>query len=243
LALQQATLDLQMVQADYDRLVTGPRRIDLAPLRAGIHSALAQMELAEAQVAQAETQTAQAQTQVSQAEAAVIQAEAGLEAAKAQTAQAQAALDRVKAGPIPEEVAVAEAAVAQAREAQGTSQALLDQTRLTAPFDGTVGLVHVREGEEVLPGQAVLVLGDTSTLRVETTDLDEIDVAIIHPGQQADLTFDALPERVIGGIVQSVAPMATQGQGAVTYRVVIDFEETDPAMRWGMTTFVDIITE
>jgi len=117
---------------------------------------------------------------------------------------------------------------------------MLGETVLTAPFDGTVGLIHIRQGEEVMPGQPVLVMGDLTTLRVETTDLDEIDVARVEPGQRADLTFDALPEKVLSGQVVSVAPMATPGQSATTYRVIIEFDETDPALRWGMTAFVDI---
>jgi multidrug resistance efflux pump len=104
-------------------------------------------------------------------------------------------------------------------------------------------MIHVREGEEVLPGQTVLVLGDLAYLRVETTDLDEIDVAVVRPGQHVDLTFDALPEKVLPGRVTRVASMATPGQGATTFTVIIDFEETDPALRWGMTAFVDIKTD
>jgi HlyD family secretion protein len=183
---------------------------------------------------------AQAESQVAQAETAVAQAQAGLEAAQAQAGQAQATLDRLRAGPTPEEVAVTEAAVVRAREGLLTAQALLDQAKLQAPFAGTVGLIHVRQGEEVLPGQVVLMLGDLATLRVETTDLDEIDVARVKPGQVVDLTFDALPDRVLPGRVVRVAPMSTPGQTATTYKVVIEFEETDPALRWGMTAFVDI---
>jgi HlyD family secretion protein len=104
-------------------------------------------------------------------------------------------------------------------------------------------MVYVREGEEVLPGQDVLVLGDLATLRVETTDLDEFDVARVEPDQRVDLTFDALPEKVLEGRVLSIAPMATPGQSATTYRVIIEFEEVDPALRWGMTAFVDITIE
>jgi multidrug resistance efflux pump len=88
-----------------------------------------------------------------------------------------------------------------------------------------------------------LVLGDLTTLQVETTDLDEIDVARVQPGQRADLTFDALPEKVLAGRVVRIAPMSTPGQGATTYKVVVEFEETDPALRWGMTAFVDIAVE
>ena len=91
-----------------------------------------------------------------------------------------------------------------------------------------------------MPGQPVLVLGDLDTLQVETTDLDEIDIARIQTGQRADLTFDALPEEVLTGEVVRIAPMSTPGQAATTYKVIVEFDEIDPALRWGMTAFVDI---
>ena len=84
------------------------------------------------------------------------------------------------------------------------------------------------------------MLGDLTALQVETTDLDEIDVARVEPGQRADLTFDALPDKVLAGRVLRIAPMSTPGQAATTYKVIVEFQETDPALRWGMTAFVDI---
>jgi HlyD family secretion protein len=233
LALEQATLDVEIAQAEYDRLAAGPRASDLAPLKANVEAAEAQVGLAEAQVALAESQA-------TQVEAAVAQTEAGLDAAQAQVGQARAALERVQAGATAEEVAVAEAAVNRAQEAVTTAQVNLDKAALTAPFDATVGMIHVRPGEETLPGQSVLVLGDLDTLRVETTDLDEIDVARVEPGQHADLTFDALAEEVLSGRVVRVAAMSTPGQAATSYAVIIEFEETHPALRWGMTAFADI---
>ena len=121
-----------------------------------------------------------------------------------------------------------------------SAKAVQDLAILTAPYDGTVGLIHIRQGEEVMPGQAVLVMGDLSTLRVETTDLDEYDIARVESGQRVDLTFDALPEKVLPGRVIHVAPMSSPGQAATTYTVIINFEEYEPALRWGMTAFVDI---
>jgi HlyD family secretion protein len=236
LALEQATLDLEMAQAEYDCLVAGPRASDLAPLRANVEAARAQVPLAEAQVTQAEDLVVQAET-------AVAQARAGEQVAQAQVAQAQASLDRLLAGPTSQELAVAEAAVTRAREALVTAEAALAEARLVAPLNGTVSLIQVRLGEEVVPGQEVLVLGDLDTLRVETTDLDEIDIARVQPGQRVDLTFDALPEKVLPGRVTYIAPMATPGQSAITYRTVIELLEVDPALRWGMTAFVDIRVE
>jgi HlyD family secretion protein len=204
---------------------------ELARLKAGVQATQAQLALVQAQAAMTEAQ-------VTAAQAAVAQAESALEAA-----QAQAALDRLRAGPTVEDLAVAEAAVTRAREALLTAQAMHDQATLAAPFDGTVTIVQVRQGEQVLPGQVVLMLGDLSTLQVETTDLDEVDVARVQPGQQVGLTFDALPDRVLAGHIVRIAPMATPGQGATTYTAVVAFDETDPALRWGMTAFVDIEVE
>jgi multidrug efflux pump subunit AcrA (membrane-fusion protein) len=236
LALEQATLDVEMAQSEYNRVADGPRASDLAPLRAGVEAAQAQVALAQAQVDLAKRQ-------IIQAEVAVAQAQAAREAAQTQVAQARATLHRLRAGATPEEVAVAEAAVSQAWEALASAEAVHSLATLTAPFDGTIGLIYVRQGEEVIPGQSVLVMGDLTTLRVETTDLDEYDVARIEPGQRVDLTFDALPEKVLPGRVIRVAPMSTPGQAATTYTVIIDFEESDPALLWGMTAFVDIWME
>ena len=75
---------------------------------------------------------------------------------------------------------------------------------------------------------------------METTDLDEIDVARVAAGQAAAITFDALPERVFAARVTRVSPMAEPGTGGVNFTAVLELEETDPALRWGMTAFVDI---
>jgi HlyD family secretion protein len=233
LALEQATLGLQIAQAKYDGLAAGPRPADLAPFQAGVQAA-------QAQLAQVKAQASAVDAQVPAAQAAVAQAEAALAATQAQAGQAQAVLDRLRAGPTAEELAVAEAAVGRASEALLTAEAMRGQATLAAPFDGAVALIQVRAGEQVLPGTPVLMFGDLSTLQVETTDLDEVDVARIQSGQRVSLTFDALPDKVLAGHIVRIAPMAAPGQGATTYTAVIAFNETDPALRWGMTAFVDI---
>jgi len=170
-------------------------------------------------------------------------ADATVWAAAAQRDIAQAQLDLLQAGATEEEIAVAEAAVAQAESALEAAQVALDRTKVLAPFDGTVGLVSVRMGELVAPGQPLVTLGDLTTLRVETTDLDEIDVARVTVGQRATVTFDALPEQVFGGRVTRISPMADPGSGGVHYDAVVELDEIAPSVRWGMTAFVDIEVE
>jgi RND family efflux transporter MFP subunit len=168
-------------------------------------------------------------------------ADAAVRAAAAQRDGAQAQLDLLKAGATAEQVAASEATVAQARVALRAAQVTLERTEVRAPLAGTVGIVEVRTGEWIAPGQPLVTLGDLSTLRVETTDLDETDVARVAVGQKVDVTFDALSERVFGGQVTRISPMADPGAGGVNYTVVVVLDETDPVIRWGMTAFVDII--
>ena len=167
-------------------------------------------------------------------------ADAAVWAAAVQRDIAQARLDLLQAGATSEEIAVAEASVSQAEVALEAARVALERCEVHAPFAGIVGAVSVRTGESIAPGQPLVTLGDLTTLRVETTDLDEIDVARVEVGQDVAVTFDALPERVFVGHVTRISPMAKPGAGGVNYTVVVELDELDPAILWGMTAFVDI---
>jgi len=167
-------------------------------------------------------------------------ATANVNAAKAQREQAKAQLDLLKAGVSREQIAVAEAGVKQAQVAVDTAKAQLAKLKLAAPFDGTIGTVYARQGEAVTPSQPLITIGDLSQLQIETTDLSEADVARVREGQKVQITFDALPGRTLAGTVKRIAPMSTPGQGGVNYTVTVALDESDPALRWGMTAFVDI---
>jgi HlyD family secretion protein len=167
-------------------------------------------------------------------------AELSVERAQEQQDAAQAQLAQARAGASPEEIAAAEAALRQAETALQKAQVALERTEVRAPLGGTVGMVQLRENELVAPGQPLVTIGDLNTLWVETTDLDEIDVARVDVGQGVDVTFDALPDRVFMGRVKRISPMAESDGGGVNYTTIVELEELDPAIRWGMTAFVDI---
>ncbi len=213
LVLQQATLDLQIAQAEYDRLLNGATTEDL--------------DATEAQVHEAEAGVATTRTQVQNA--------------KAQLGQAQAQRDLVAAGASDEEIAVLAAQVDQARAALVRAQALFSETLLTAPFAGTVAHRLVEEGEVVAPGVPTLSFGDLSELVVETNDLSEVSIADVRAGQQATVEVDALPGRTFTGQVLRIRPQAEEKRGDTTYTVIIALDAgAADGLRWGMTSFVDI---
>lgn len=144
------------------------------------------------------------------------------------------------AGPDPEDLALAEARLANAEAQLAAAQAAVtEDTSLRAPFAGTVMDLSVHVGEWANPGMPVLLLADLDTFRIETTDLNEIDIVRIAGGDSAMVTFDALPNRVFDGTVMELSPKASAGLG-VNYTVVIELREIPEEARWGMTAFVDI---
>ena len=217
--LHRATLAHEAAQAAYNAVVQGATRQQLAVVQAQIDSASEQVAVAEAQIPAAD---------------------AGVQSAEAQLARAQAALDALGLGATAEDQAVAEARIDSARASLASTEAQLQQTQIIAPFAGQVGTIFVRTGELATPGVPVLMLGDTSQMRVETTDLRETDVTRIEEGMPVEVTFDAVPDRTFSGTIVRIAPMSTVEQGSTNYTVIVEVDDLDPSLRWGMTAFVNI---
>jgi len=165
-----------------------------------------------------------------------------LEVAKDNLEKARQDYETWKNGPDPKELVVAEARLKNAQSALTAANAALEDLELKADFSGTVTELNVRVGEWVDPGIPILQLADLDHLRVETTDLNEIDAARVDTGAKVNITFDALPGVAVEGIVKSIAPKSSQGSG-VNYKAVIELNEIPPELRWGMTAFVDIAVE
>ena len=157
------------------------------------------------------------------------------------SAQAQAQLDLLRAGSRAEDIAVAEAQVAQAQVSLAEAQNALDDAVLKAPFDGTVGAMLVQAGEVAAAGTPVVRLGDLTQLYVQTEDLGEVDVNRVQVGQAASVRVDAISGQTFKATVLRVAPAAIDRRGDKVYTVTLNLEGSqDAGLRWGMTAFVDI---
>ena len=95
--------------------------------------------------------------------------------------------------------------------------------------------VDMSVGERVQPSQVVMVLADTSSWYVETSDLTENEVVKIDVGQSVILLPDALPDVEMSGIVESIGETYVERSGDITYVVRIKLDQPDPLLRWGMT--------
>ncbi len=168
------------------------------------------------------------------------QAEAGLGLARVQLKLAQENYERKKNGPDPEDLAAAEARLEETQAWVDASKEALASRKLLAPFAGTVTQIYLSQGEFAGPGIAVLQFADLNGLQIQTTNLTELNILDIAPGDSATVTFDALREVSIPGLVRSIQQFGKNVQGDILYTVFIDGEFNRNGLLWGMTCSVVI---
>lgn len=169
-------------------------------------------------------------------------AQANVASAASQRDAAQAQLDLLLEGATEEQIAAADGRVAQARASVRQAELAVEQTILEAPFDATVGAIHVTIGEQASTGLPAVTLVDASSFHVNVT-VDELDVGRLERDQTVRLTFDALPDVRVMGTVSQIATAAGVDGGVVTYEVHIDLEPTNAPIRADMTTNATTIVE
>src|SRR5690606_5722390 len=107
---------------------------------------------------------------------------------------------------------------------------------ITAPRDGTILEVPVREGDLVNRTAPVAILFSREDLEVIAT-VDELDLANVRIGAEATLRLDAYPDREIAGTVLATAPAAREQGGATVFSTTISLDQPDDLdIRPGMNT-------
>jgi len=139
-------------------------------------------------------------------------------------------------------------------------QNALNLTEATAPFDGVVTDEPVREGETVVQGiqntngSTFMTVADMSVVTAEVK-VDETDIVNVKIGQEADVTVDAIPNKVFKGHVTLVGDQAllrstgvatsqstTGTEEAKDFKVVITLDYLTDDLRPGLSTTAKIMT-
>lgn len=135
-------------------------------------------------------------------------------ASQADLDAAEARYDRVRATIVSSEAAVKAAEVA------------VENTRIRAPFDGTVLTKDADVGEIVAPFAssvnsrgAVVTIADMSSLQVEA-DVSESNITRVKLGQACEIVLDAYPDQHYPGNVHKIVPTADRAKATVLTKVV-----------------------
>jgi len=184
--------------------------------------------LARLESADYEAQVSRAAAQLERARADLAETERQLRQAERLTGENIMSRDQLEAAQ--SRVRIAEAGVSQARADLAFAQASLRNTRILAPFTGTVVKKMAEVGESVAPippgvnistsSGAIVALADLDTLEVET-DVAESNVARLGPEQPAEVTVEAFPDRRYRAVLRQVIPTADRTKATVQVKVTI----------------------
>lgn len=175
-------------------------------------------------------------------------AEAGLAQAQARVAQAKAQKES------------ADRHISQIRANLTRAADVLQKTTYTAPFDGTITNLPVREGETVVigiqnsPGSTLMTLADMSVITAEVR-VDETDIVNVKMGQTAEVSIDAIPKKTFkakvseignNAIVRSTGVSTSQqvsaSQEAKDFKVVVTLLDPPANLRPGLSATAKITT-
>jgi HlyD family secretion protein len=158
------------------------------------------------------------------------------------------------------QLASAQKRIAQAQAGLVRVQDVLYKHNAVAPIDGVVTNLPVRVGESVVPGiqnsegSTIMTIADMSVITAEVK-VDETDIVNVRLDQVADITIDAIPNKVFKGHVteigdtailrstgQAASQSAISSQEAKDFKVVIAMDNPPDEIRPGLSCTAKITT-
>ena len=250
--LHKATITLQNAQDAYDRIAyrgdigSTQQAIDLQNATIDYEAAKAAYEVSTEPASQADLQEAikairDAEQQLDTLRNQPTKSE--IASAEAQIASAEAELANLLGDPSASDQREAELNLEQAQLDLEEAEAQLADARLRAPIDGTILTVDVQPGQNGSAGLEAISLADLTQLEL-TVNVAEVDISKVKEGQPAQITIDALPDRIFSGVVSRIAPSSASESGVVNYPVTIRLDDAGlEGVRPGMTAVTTIGSE
>jgi HlyD family secretion protein len=175
--------------------------------------------------------------------------EAAYRVASARVQEAQARWTLLKNGPRTEQIQAGRARLAQAKAAQAQARTRLDYATLASPLTGVVLSKGAEDGEYMVPGMPVIVVGelDRPWLRAY---IDEEDLGRIKLGQQVRVSTDTYPAKVYEGRVTFISSQAeftpknvqtAQERVKLVYRIKVEMANPNQELKPGMPADAEIL--
>ncbi|MCI0623964.1 MAG: efflux RND transporter periplasmic adaptor subunit [Acidobacteria bacterium] len=195
-------------------------------------------------------------SQFDQAQAAFEVAKASTESARARLQQSQAQLNQADKARVS-----ARSRIAQQKAGITRVSDQVSKTIYVAPLTGVITNLPVHVGESAVPGiqnsigSNLMTLADLSVITAEVK-VDETDIVNVKLGQEAEVTVDAISNKVFKGKVTEVGSSAltrsgqaagsgvtnTTSQEAKDFKVVVTLLEPTAQLKPGLSTTAKITT-
>jgi HlyD family secretion protein len=232
---------VRKVLVDYNSLVTVGQalaELDTDKLKATVDSSRAKL--------------AAARAKVTEAEATVVEKERTLERKKALAGKQVTSIHDLDEAQAAHDRAVASLASTRADVGVAEADLRLNETNLgkaciCSPINGIVLKRNVEPGQTVASSLQAPVLfsiaEDLKQMELQV-DVDEADVGKVGAGQNASFSVDAFPDRKFPATIRDVRYAPETIQGVVTYKALLDIDNSELLLRPGMTATAEIrVTE
>jgi HlyD family secretion protein len=232
---------VRRVLVDFNSVVAAGQvlaELDTDKLKATVESSRARLAAGKAGVAEAEATLIETELDLARKKLLA----STLAASKQSAEQAQAARDRAVAG-----VASARANVGIAEAELHLNETNLRKASITSPISGVVLTRKVDPGQTVastLQAPVLFTIAEDLKQMELQVDVDEADVGKVKVGQTASFAVDAFPERRFPATIRDIRYASETIQGVVTYKAVLEIDNSEMLLRPGMTATAEIkVTE
>jgi len=212
-------------------------RLDTTKLEAQLTQSRAALESAKAKVLQAEATVTETKAKLSQFHK-VRELSNSRVPSQSEMDSAEAAFQRAKA-----DLASAFSAVSQAEATVKANETDLSKSVIKSPINGIVLTRAIEPGQTVaatMTTPILFTLAEDLTQMELHVNVDEADVGKVQEGQKATFTVAAYPNRTFDAHIIQTRFGSSTTSGVVTYETVLKVNNTDLALRPGMTATADI---
>jgi HlyD family secretion protein len=240
--LDQARAAVASTTANRNNVYAGVRHEQVDSLKAQIAKAKARLEYVQLQL----TRTSTLAGQNFESQQALDQANNDVASAQADVAEAQANYDAAVAGPTHEERAISDTQVQATAAAVTVLERRLDKMTLRAPTDGVVSVIAAEIGENVRPGQPILMVEAAGeqwlSFNAREDHLDGLAVGktvdVLRNGANAATKAVITELRPLGTFATWQAERVIGDHDRNTLRLRLDPQEDVAALEPGMTVWI-----
>lgn len=252
--LYQAQASAAASEANLVKLRNGSRPEDIAAAQARVESAVGRLEASRSRSALNNSRTSRYRNL--QTEGAISRdrfdevltddrgTQADLLTAQANLSEANRQLEQLQNGSRVEDVAQAEAQLAQAIAGIRVIEVQIEDTIIRAPFAGIITQKYANAGAFVTPTTTASATNSSSSTSIVAiangleiiAKVPEVDISQIKIGQEVEIIADAFPSEVFKGKVRLIAPEAIIEQNVTSFQVRVTLENGKDKLQSGMNT-------
>ena len=125
----------------------------------------------------------------------------------------------------------------------------LEDATVRAPSSGTiidktvsVGTVIASATGSVSGGTTIVKMADLGVVRIRAL-FNEADIGNVHPGEAANVTVDAFPDRRFSGVVEKIEPQAVVQQNVTMFPVLVNLQNAESLLKPGMNGEVSVLID